>query len=65
MKVTITITIADNTTEEQLAAAGLSQAKLCGLYTTAFSNLIKEIATTDVEWSLGVVTQDNTKEGSQ
>lgn len=62
MKVQAYITLSDQTSEEQLAAAGISSGKLLEVYTEAFTNLLQGIAHPDVKVELHVVVTDNTKE---
>lgn len=62
MKAKINIELWDNFSMEQLSELGLTEKFLKIMYEKAFEQLVEEICTSGVEYSLSVEIEDNTKQ---
>lgn len=65
MKVQVSITLEDQSSEEQMAARGVTREQLLEIYTEAFTNLLTAVETKETKVGLRVAVTDNTKEGDQ
>lgn len=62
MKINVSITLTDQSSEEEMVARGVTRETLLGIYTRGFQNLLENIRTKGVETDLHVAIVDNTKE---
>ena len=65
MKIDVYITIEDDTSEEELAARGVSVASVKALYERGFENILEGTRTPGVRTTLHTTVSDNTKEAKR
>lgn len=62
MKINVSITLTDQSSEEEMVARGVTRETLLAIYTQGFQNLLENLRTQEVKIDLHVAVEDNTKE---
>jgi hypothetical protein len=65
MRAKVTITLADQTSEEKLLTHGFNSEMLLELYYKAFENILEEFKVEGMTTDLHIIVDDNTKESKQ